>query len=492
MNHSSIYAAIDLKSFYASVECVERGLDPLDTCLVVADAARTDKTICLAVTPPLKAWGVPGRPRLFQVIRQVGELNTLRRSLAPGHRFTGSSYLASRLRLDPSLELDYITAVPRMTLYMDYSTRIVNLYRQYVADQDIHVYSVDEVLIDLTPYRRTYGVPLRELLERMVHRVWQETGITATVGVGTNLYLCKVAMDIVAKHLPGDSHGMRLAYLDELDYRKTLWDHRPLTDFWQVGPATMAKLAGHGLYTMGDVARMSLVNEDALYKQFGVNAELLIDHAWGWESCTLADIKKYVPKSHSLGSGQVLPKPYPADRVRLIVWEMADLLALDLVKKGLVTRQIVLHIGYDRSALEKSPLTAGYTGPLGLDGLGRLVPSPSHGSRNLPDWTASSRLITLAAVELYDAIIHWQLPVRKVSITASYVQPRSALQARPQEGSLFGEEPRYKDDTRELAVQETVLGIQARYGRNALLKGSNLEEGAMTRTRNTQVGGHRA
>ena len=492
MKGQQTYAAIDLKSFYASVECVERGLDPLDTCLVVADTSRTDKTICLAVTPPLKAWGIPGRPRLFQVIRQVDELNTLRRALAPGHRFGGTSYLASRLNRDPSLKIDYITAVPRMHLYMEYSTKIVNLYRQYVADQDIHVYSVDEVMIDLTPYRRTYGVSLRQLLERMVHRVWQETGITATVGVGTNLYLCKVAMDIVAKHLPGDKHGMRLAWLDELDYRKTLWNHRPLTDFWQIGPATMGKLASYGLYTMGDVARISLVDEDLLYGRFGVNAELLIDHAWGWEPCTLADIKRYVPKSHSLGSGQVLPKAYPADKARLIVWEMADALALDLVRKGLVTRQIVLHIGYDRSALERPGALSGYRGPLGVDGLGRVVPYPAHGSRNLPLWTASSRLITLAALDLYDTLINWQLPVRKVSIAASYVQPRALLALQPQEGDLFGPEPAYEDEERELAIQETVLGIQARYGRNALLKGSNLEQGAMTMTRNAQIGGHRA
>ena len=492
MEGRHMYAAIDLKSFYASVECVERGLDPLDACLVVADQSRSEGTICLAVSPPLKAWGIPGRPRLFQVIRQVEELNALRRALAPGHAFQGSSYLASRLNRDPSLQLDYLTAVPRMKLYMEYSTRIVNLYRQYIADQDIHVYSVDEVMIDLTPYRRTYGVPFRDLLTRMVRRVWQETGITATVGVGTNLYLCKVAMDIVAKHLPGDSHGMRLAYLDELDYRKTLWDHRPLTDFWQVGPATMGKLARQGLYTMGDVARMSLVDEDLLYGQFGVNAELLIDHAWGWESCTLQDIKQYVPKSHSLGSGQVLPKAYPADKARLIVWEMADALSLDLVRKGLVARQIVLHIGYDKSALAKRAPLYRYLGPLGIDGMGRLVPCPAHGSRNLPFWTASTRLITMTAVSLYDDIINWQLPVRKVTITASYVEPRYLVQAQPREGDLFGVPERNRDEERELALQETVLGIQARYGKNALLKGSNLEQGAMTMTRNTQVGGHRA
>ena len=493
MEQQRIYGAIDLKSFYASVECVERGLDPLDACLVVADKSRTDKTICLAVSPSLKAWGIPGRPRLFQVIRQVEELNAMRRSLCPRHRFTGRSFLASRLKRQPSLELDYITAVPRMRLYMETSARGYRTYLRYMAPEDIHVYSIDEVLLDLTPYLKSYGCSARQLIREMIRAVLKETGITATAGIGTNLYLCKVAMDIVAKHMEPDGDGVRIASLTEQSYRETLWDHCPLTDFWRIGPGITRKLQRYGMYTLGAVARMSLQDPDLLYHLFGVNAELLIDHAWGWEPCTLQDIKTYRPRSSSLGAGQVLQHPYPADKARLIVWEMADLLALDLVKKSRVTDQLVLTLGYDRSNLEDPWRRRSYRGRVVQDHYGRPVPVHGHGSLNLPGgYTASGTAIRQAALDLFDRVCNPLLLVRKVTLTAEHVVPPEAVPVRGREADLFAGMAEQGKKGQEDSLQQTILDIQARYGKNALLRGSNLLQWAMTRERNGQVGGHRA
>ena len=347
------YVAIDLKSFYASVECIERELDPMTTNLVVADASRTEKTICLAVSPSLKAFGVPGRPRLFEVVQKVGEVNALRQSRAPGRTLTGKSWDALQLQADPTLGVDYLVAPPRMAHYMEHSAKIYSIYLKYVAPEDIHVYSIDEVFMDVTPYLRNRGMTAREFTRMIIQDVVDTTGITATAGIGTNLYLCKVAMDIVAKHMEADEYGVRIAELDELSYRRLLWNHRPLTDFWRVGRGYVKRLEKVGLYTMGDVARCSLgrsdefYNEELLYKLFGVNAELLIDHAWGWEPCTIAQIKAYRPQTNSLGSGQVLHCPYTSEKAKLVVREMTDMLVLDLVDKGLVTDQMVLTVGYD-------------------------------------------------------------------------------------------------------------------------------------------------
>ena len=488
MAKGKVYAAIDLKSFYASVECVERGLNPLDACLVVADQSRTDKTICLAVSPALKARGVPGRPRLFEVIRQVGEINADRRAMAPGRHFQGESASDRVLKADPSQKLTYITAMPRMALYMEYSVRVYGVYLRFLAPEDIHVYSVDEVLLDLTPYLETYG-----LTRKLVQAVLQETGITATAGIGTNLYLCKVAMDIVAKHLPAGKDGVRIAALTEESYREKLWEHRPLTDFWRIGPGIARKLAQYGMYTLGDVARMSLVDEDLLYRLFGVNGELLIDHAWGWEPCTLEDIKKYTPQSSSLGSGQVLQHAYTAEQAGLIVWEMADQLALDLVRKGLVTDRLVLHLGYDRSNLEDPERLRSYRGRVAQDHYGRLVPFPARGTQALLQYTASGQVLTQEALALYRKIVDPQLLLRKVSLTAERVLPVSQERSRPQEADLFAqEESAWQDPFKEYRLQETVLALKERIGKNSILKGNNLCACGMTIERNQQVGGHRA
>lgn len=493
MEQQRIYAAIDLKSFYASVECVERGLDPLDTCLVVADKSRTDKTICLAVSPALKAFGIPGRPRLFEVIRQVEDLNALRRALRPGRHFTGRSHLYSQLEADPGLELDYITAVPHMKRYMEKSAQVVGIYLQYMAPEDIHVYSVDEVLLDLTPYLKSYGWSARTMVQKMIRSVLRETGITATAGIGTNLYLCKVAMDIVAKHMAPDADGVRIASLTEQSYREELWNHCPLTDFWRIGPGITRKLQRYGMYTMGAVARMSLQDPDLLYHLFGVNAELLIDHAWGWEPCTLQDIRAYRPQSSSLGSGQVLQQPCSAEKTRLIVWEMADLLALDLVKKQRVTDQLVLTLGYDRCSLEDPDRRRSYRGKVVTDHYGRLLPAHAHGSCRLPEgYTDSGEIIRKEVLALFDRICDPHLLVRKVTLTAEHVQ-LARSQALPfREASLFEETAGLTCRGRETGLQQTILRIQELYGKNALLRGSNLLQGAMTRERNRQVGGHRA
>lgn len=495
-----IYLSIDLKSFYASVECRERGLDPLTTNLVVADRSRTEKTICLAVSPSLKAHGIPGRPRLFQVIRQVEEVNARRKTLAPGQALTGSSWDDRELRACPNLAVSYITAPPRMSLYMEYSARIYSIYLKYIAPDDIHVYSIDEVFIDASSYLDTYKLTARELAKKMIQEIFQVTGITATAGIGENLYLAKVAMDIVAKHVTPDPDGVRIALLDQGEYRRLLWSHRPLTDFWRVGKGYAKKLEEHGLFTMGDVARCSLGkptdfhSEELLYKLFGVNAELLIDHAWGWEPCTMADVKAYKPDTSSIGSGQVLQCGYDYEKARLIVREMADLLALDLVDRGLVTDQIVLTVGYEKDS--------GYRGPAATDRYGRQVPRHAHGTANLPRPTSSGKAITGAAMELYEKIVDRTLLVRRVYLTASRVVGENmAKEAETfQQLDLFTdyealEKQQEEEDAvleKEKKMQKAMLDIKKKFGKNAILKGMNLEEGATTVERNKQIGGHKA
>ncbi len=502
------YIAIDLKSFYASVECLERGLDPLKTNLVVADASRTEKTICLAVSPSLKAVGVPGRPRLFEVVQKVKEANAIRKNNAPGHRFTGSSYHDTELKESPELSLDYIAAPPRMAKYMEYSTRIYNIYLKYVAPEDIHVYSIDEVFMDVTAYLQTANLSAREFAARMIREVLQEVGVTATAGIGTNLYLCKIAMDIVAKHIPADKDGVRIAELDEMSYRRMLWTHKPLTDFWRVGRGYAKKLEEHGMYTMGDVARCSIGkkneyhNEDLLYKLFGINAELLIDHAWGFEPCTIADVKAYKPATNSLGSGQVLQSPYSYDKARLIVREMTDLLVLDLVGKGLVTNQMVLTVGYDIENLSDPEIRKKYHGAITTDHYGRQIPKHAHGTANLNRQTSSTKLIMDAVMELYTRIVNENLLVRRINIAANNVMNENTVAKEEsfEQLDLFTDyEAKHKEKEeeeaalqREKKMQLAMLDIKKKFGKNAILKGTNLEEGAMARERNKQIGGHKA
>ncbi len=502
------YIAIDSKAFYASVECVERGLDPLTTNLVVADAGRTEKTICLAVSPSLKSYGIPGRARLFEVVQKVKEVNARRRNDAPGHTFSGSSSDNQELKANLGLSLAYITAPPRMALYIEYSTRIYNIYLKYVAPEDIHVYSIDEVFLDVTDYLQTYSLTARELARKMILDVLQTTGITATAGIGTNLYLCKIAMDIVAKHIEPDENGVRIAELDERSYRRILWTHQPLTDFWRIGRGYARKLEEHGLYTMGDIARCSLgkstdyYNEDLLYKLFGINAELLIDHAWGWEPCTIADVKAYKPQENSIGSGQVLQCPYENGKARLIVQEMTDLLVLDLVDKGLVTDQIVLTIGYDIENLIRPEIKNQYQGPVVTDHYGRQIPKHAHGTANLGRKTSSTRLIMDAVMELFDRITDKNLLVRRVYVTANHVEEESGItkQETFEQLDLFTDydalqkkrEQEELELEREKRIQKAMLDIKKKFGKNAILKGMNLEEGAMTVERNHQIGGHKA
>ena len=503
MEKPRCYAAIDLKSFYASVECVERGMDPMTANLVVADPSRTEKTICLAVSPALKSFGVPGRPRLFEVVQKVGELNALRREKAPGRCFSGSSVHIEELATHPELSIDYVVAPPQMARYMEVSAQIYGIYLKYVAPEDIHVYSVDEVFIDLTPYLRLSGLTPREFVTRMVQDVYRTTGITATAGIGTNLYLCKVAMDIVAKHAEADETGMRIAELDETSYRRLLWEHQPLTDFWRVGRGYAKKLQRVGLKTMGDIARCSLGgpndfhNEDLLYKLFGVNAELLIDHAWGWEGCTLSHIKAYRPSTNSISSGQVLQCPYPYEKALLVIREMADLLALDLVEKGLVTDQIVLTVGYDIENLTDPERRKAYTGPVTVDVYGRQIPKHAHGTANLPCPNASTALILEAVTELCGQITDKSLLVRRINLTANHIVPESAVPDQPEQEqlSLFPEPDGQVQKAllqRERRRQQAVLHIKRRYGKNAILRGMNFQEGATARERNRQVGGHKA
>ncbi len=505
-NH--IYIAIDLKSFYASVECVERWLDPLSTNLVVADPSRTEKTICLAVSPSLKSIGVSGRARLFEVVQKVKEENASRMSKAPRHLFTGSSYNDTELKESPELSLDYIVAPPRMEKYMEYATQIYNIYLKYVAPEDIHVYSIDEVFMDVTHYLKTTNLSAREFAMKMIHEVFETIGITATAGIGTNLYLCKIAMDIVAKHIPADKDGVRIAELDEMTYRQILWTHKPLTDFWRVGRGYAKKLEEKGMFTMGDVARCSLgkkneyYNEDLLYKLFGINAELLIDHAWGFEPCTIADVKAYKPEANSLGSGQVLQSPYNYDKARLIVREMTDLLVLDLVDKGLVTDQMVLTVGYDIENLSNPEIKMKYHGPITTDHYGRQVPKHTHGTVNLSRQTSSTKLIIDAVMDLYTRIVDENLLIRRINITANHVVDENTVEKEKsyEQIDLFTdyeakEKEKEEEDVtllREKKMQLAILDIKKKYGKNAILKGTNLEEGAMTMERNKQIGGHKA
>ena len=479
--------AIDLKSFYASVECVDRGLDPLSTNLVVADVSRTDKTICLAVSPSLKSYGISGRARLFEVVQQVRAVNAQRRLAAPYGRLTGGSSDNNAVQADPSLALEYIAAPPRMRRYMEVSTRVYSVYLKYIAPEDIHVYSCDEVFIEATSYLRTYGCTARELAVRMVRDVLSQTGITATAGIGTNLYLAKIAMDIEAKHSPADKDGVRVAELDEASYRRRYWTHRPLTDFWRIGRGLAARLEANGMYTLGDVARCSISCESRLYKLFGVNAELLIDHAWGWEPCTIAQIKSYRPSSNSISSGQVLSSGYTYAKARTVVKEMADALSLDLVARRLVTDQVVLSIGYDVDNLTQG--NRRYAGEVVHDWYGRDVPKPVHGSANLGRQTSSTQLLTEAVAQLFDRIVDHSLLIRRMSVTANHTVDESQVQGVQLD--LF-ETDMQEDDARERRRQEAIISIKNKFGRNAILRGTNFEEGATAIERNGQVGGHKA
>lgn len=508
MAKQKTYIAIDLKSFYASVECKERNRDPLTTNLVVADKSRTEKTICLAVSPSLKSYGIPGRSRLFEVVQKVREANNKRRWKAPNRTFNGSSDDKAELDANPALEIDYIVAPPRMAYYMEYSTKIYNVYLKYVAPEDIFPYSIDEVFMDVTDYLQTYRMTARELAMTMIQDVLKTTGITATAGIGTNMYLCKIAMDIVAKHIEPDKNGVRIAELDEMSYRRKLWSHRPITDFWRVGNGYAKKLEEHGLYTMGDIARCSigkpneLYNEELLYKLFGINAELLIDHAWGYEPCTMEQVKAYKPETNSVSSGQVLHCPYDYDKAKLIVKEMTDQMVLDLVDKGLITDQLVLTIGYDIENLSNPNLKNQYKSEITIDRYGRKVPKHAHGTANLKKKTSSTRLITNAVMDLYDRIVDEHLLVRRITITANkLVDEKSVKQENEyQQLDLFTDyEAQRKKQAeeeekleRERRMQEAMLSIKKKFGKNAVLKGMNLEEGATAKDRNEQIGGHKA
>ena len=474
------YLAIDLKSFYASVECIERGLDPFTTNLVVADESRTSKTICLAATPAIKTYGVPGRARLFEVEQKIKAANRARQPIE------GKSYYLNELQKNPHLAVDYIVAKPRMALYMKYSTKIYSIYLRYIAPEDIHIYSVDEVFIDITSYLQTYNTTPHELTLKLVREVLKETGITATAGIGTNLYLAKIAMDIVAKKMPADKDGVRIAELDEMSYREKLWAHTPLTDFWRVGKGYANKLKAHGIYTMGDIARCSINYEELLYKLFGINTEFLIDHAWGYEPCTIEAIKSYKPENNSLSSGQVLQEPYSYEKARLIVWEMTDLLVLDLVEKGLVTDQMVLDIGYDIENMKS------YKGEVHIDHYERTVPKPAHGSINLNKHTSSSKEILNAIVELYDRIANPSLLVRRITVTANRVIGENDKNTKSEEIDLFADNSTDEKNQKEKSLQHALINVKDKFGKNAILKAANLQEGAMTIERNKQVGGHKA
>ena len=507
MSQNRTYIAIDLKSFYASVECNERNLDPLTTNLVVADISRTEKTICLAVSPSLKAYGIPGRARLFEVVQKVRQVNQMRKRKAPGREFQGASYDDLELRRNPALKLDYVVATPRMALYMEYSTRIYDIYLKYVAPEDMHVYSVDEVFMDVTSYLNTYKMTAKEFAGMVVRDVLNTTGITATAGIGTNMYLCKIAMDIVAKHTEPNQHGVRIAELDEMAYRRLLWNHKPLTDFWRVGRGYAKKLEENGLFTMGDIARCSLGgqneyhNEDLLYKLLGINAELLIDHAWGYEPCTIADIKAYRPETNSLGSGQVLQCPYDFYKARLVVKEMTDALVLDLVDKKLVTNQLVLTVGYDIENLN-SKKRGKYQGEITIDRYGRKIPKHAHVTINLECQTSSTRIIMEAVTKAYDETVDKSLLIRRINITANKVVWEDSIKENKQFKQLDfftdynesgKENAKEKEDLqREKNMQKAMIDIKKRFGKNAVLKGMNLEKGATARDRNAQIGGHKA
>lgn len=498
----NVYIAIDLKSFYSSVECMERGLDPLTTNLVVADQSRTEKTICLAVTPALKSYGIPGRARLFEVVQRVKEINWQRQKSVPGQVLVGSSFDAGELTASPELALDYIVAPPRMALYLEYSTRVYKVYLKYIAPEDIISYSIDEVLMDVTHYLAAYKLSPRGLAMKMMLDVLETTGVTATAGIGPNLYLAKIAMDIWAKHIPPDKNGVRIAQLDEISYRRNLWDHQPLTDFWRVGKGYAKRLREHGMFTMGDIARRSLQDEDSLYRLFGVNAELLIDHAWGWEPCTIADVKAYRPDSNSISSGQVLQYPYPAEKARLVVHEMADALALDLVEKRMVTDQLILAIGYDIENLTDPERRKRYKGPVTVDQYGRSVPKHTHGTENLRKYSSSGREIAKAVLALFDRVVDGSLLIRRLNLTAAHVVGEKEIPESPsvEQMDLFTsypaqekqEEKEAADLERERRMQEAILRIKGRYGKNAILKVHSLEDGATAKERNGTIGGHKA
>lgn len=503
MDNNRTYIAIDLKSFYSSVECVARGLDPLDTNLVVADVSRTEKTICLAVSPSMKAYGLGGRARLFEVNEKMREVNYVRRRADGGRRFVGKSTSDKELKAHPELEADFIAAPPRMAEYIKVSRRIYGIYLKYISQEDIHVYSIDEIFADVTSYLQTYKMTAHQLAMTMIRDVLRETGITATAGIGTNLYLCKVAMDIEAKHMPADADGVRIAELDEMSYRQKLWNHRPLTDFWRFGRGVTNRLLQHGVDTMGKLARLSVNNDELLYRLFGINAELIIDHAWGWEPVTIADIKAYRPETNSISSGQVLQCPYTYAKALTVIREMADALALDLVDKRCVTDQIVLSIGYDVESLKDKAVSNRYSGQTALDHYGRAVPVPAHGSQNLGCATSSSRLITEAVEATYRRIVNPDLLIRRLNVTASHViseDAARAAQTKPQQLDLFTDYEAVKKQEaerqaaldKERRMQDATLQIRKKFGKNALLRGLNFADGATQRERNQQIGGHKA
>lgn len=502
-NKRRTYIAIDLKSFFASVECVERGLDPLKTNLVVADVSRTEKTICLAVSPSLKAYGIGGRARLFEVVQRLREVNYERSMAAPGYRLRGKSWLDDELKAHPDWEVDYIAAPPQMAKYIKYSTKIYQIYLKYIAPEDIHVYSIDEVFMDVTNYLATYKMTPHELAMTMIRDVLKQTGITATAGIGTNMYLCKIAMDIMAKKAPADKDGVRIAELDEQTYREKLWDYTPITKFWRVGSGIANKLAYYGMFTMGDVARCSVKREELLYKLFGVNAELLIDHAWGWEPCTIDYVKAYRPETNSLSSGQVLTEPYTWKKARVVVREMADAAALDLVSKRLVTDQLVLTVGYDIESLTNPEINAKYDGPIATDYYGRQVPKHAHGTANLEHHSSSTKLISDAVVSIFDRVVNPDLLIRRLNLTTNHVISEEKAMEKdkgPVQLDLFTdyeslEKQKNEEDERrakERRMQETLLSIKKQFGKNAILRGLNLDEGATAIERNKQIGGHRA
>ena len=496
------YIAIDLKSFYASVECVARGLDPLTTNLVVADVSRTDKTICLAVSPSLKAYGIGGRARLFEVQQRLRLVNYERQMKSPSRQLTGKSWFDKELQEHPDWAVDYIAAPPRMAHYVEVSNKIYNIYLRYVAPEDIHVYSIDEVFMDVTNYLRSYKMTPHELTIKMIRDVLKETGITATAGIGTNMYLCKVAMDIVAKKAPADADGVRIAELDEMSYRRQLWDYRPITKFWRVGKGTAERLALYGIDTMGKLARTSLNNEKLLYQLFGVNAELLIDHAWGWEPCTIEAVKAYRPATNSFSSGQVLQSPYTFKKARVVIREMAEAMALKLVSRRLVTSQLIITVNYDRECLENPDIRALYNGEVTKDYYGRMVPKHAHGTVNLKQQTSSSRLIMQAVEGLYDSIVNPDLLVRRLNITAANVVSEEIAKSKkvPEQLDIFTDyealnrqrEEERKALEKERRMQEAQLKIKQRYGKNAILRGLNFDEGATAIERNKQIGGHKA
>lgn len=482
-----IYAAIDLKSFFASVECRKRNLDPLTTNLVVADNTRTEKTICLAISPSLKAYGLPGRARLFEVVQKVKNINNDRKRWAFQNIFTGKSCDDIELKQNKNLELDYIIAPPHMASYMEYSAKIYNIYLKYVSPEDIFPYSIDEIFCDLTSYLNTYKLTPRELVTKIIHDVYETTGITATAGIGTNLFLCKIAMDVMAKHVAPDKYGVRIAELDEKSFREKLWNHKPITDFWRVGKGYAKRLEKYRMFTMGDVARCSVDNEELLYKLFGINAELLIDHAWGYEPCTIADIKNYKPEEKSIGSGQVLTCAYSTDKAKIVVLEMAEQISYDLFEKGLTAKQAILTVGYDRESL----IRTNYKGEVKTDHYGRKIPKHAHGTENFPNATASLKIISDTVSKLYDRIIDKKLLVRRITLSVGKVHSKQDVEY--QQLNLFTDYAALKkEQEKEKKLQESLLSIKKKYGKNAILRGINYEEGATTIERNEQIGGHKA